>query len=385
MIKIVNKVDCCGCYACYNSCPKKCINMIKDEEGFEYPKVDESKCIKCKKCLNVCPIHNEIKGLNMSMKKAFACKSKDENIVKNSSSGGMFFELCKWTIQNEGIVFGVEITKDLNAIHSYANTLEECKKYMGSKYIQSNVSESYIEAEKFLKEGKYVLFTGTQCQIKGFKLFLRKDYEKLISVDVICHGVPSKVVFDSHIKLIEERKKVKVNNLKFRSKEFGWEDITFNYEGSKNDKNINFSIKGEDNKFLLGFLKNCYLRSSCYSCKSKKFTSGSDITLGDYWGIKDVHKEFYSEKGVSVIVINSSKGLEIVESLDIDIIETKLLDVLKYNPAIEKSSELTVRRKMFWKNFEKIGLDKSVEKAIKVSLKAKIKNKLLYEFSKLKK
>lgn len=197
MIKIQNKQDCCGCAACVQRCPKRCISMKEDNEGFLYPVVDESVCIDCGLCEKVCPIINRPEKL--PVKEVLAVKNRNEAERMASSSGGVFIALAKKTIEKGGVVFGAVFDENWEVMHTYAETLDEVKPMMGSKYLQSRIGNSFRDAEKFLKEGREVLFTGTPCQVTALHNYLRKDYLNLLSVDFLCHGVPSPGVWRKYL------------------------------------------------------------------------------------------------------------------------------------------------------------------------------------------
>ena len=235
MIEIKEKTDCCGCHACYNICPKNAIEMIEDEKGFKYPKINKEKCIECNLCIKVCPIINKKVMENNIM--AYACYNKNEEELKHSSSGGMFILLAKEILKRNGVVFGAYLDKNYNVQHGYIENKKDIKIFMGSKYVQSNIGETYRNVKYFLEKERYVLYTGTPCQIEGLKTYLGKDYDKLYTQDIICHGVPSPLVWE---KYKEYRKNMDKNNpikINFRDKNNGWNDFSMSFI-YKNDKYI---------------------------------------------------------------------------------------------------------------------------------------------------
>lgn len=223
MLQITNKQDCCGCYACIQKCPKQCIKMESDEEGFEYPIIDKEQCINCGLCNKVCPqttLSDSKQPINI-----YAIKHPDQEIQLQSSSGGAFSLIAEWVIQKGGIVFGAIFDDNWNVIHGYTESISGLEKLRMSKYVQSKIGLSFIHTENFLKRGKIVMFVGTPCQIHGLKLFLRKDYENLITVDFVCHGVPSPKIWETYL-----NKTAKLNNIQqisFRNKKLGWENYSF--------------------------------------------------------------------------------------------------------------------------------------------------------------
>lgn len=220
-----NKKLCNGCGTCSLKCPKDAIEMIEDSEGFLYPKIDQEKCIHCGLCEKVCSNFN---NSNYEMK-SYIVINKDEKELKISSSGGMFYLLAKYTIERGGIVFGVAYDENLNVIHKSATTIKDCKAFCGSKYVRSDLKNTYKETEEFLKAGKIVLYTGTACQLNGLKKYLVKEYDNLILCDILCHANPSPKVFKLYKSNIEKKYNKKIKDVKFRSKENGWRKSNTDY------------------------------------------------------------------------------------------------------------------------------------------------------------
>lgn len=335
MIQIKDKSLCCGCSACVQTCPKQCISLIADKEGFLYPQVNQELCIECGLCENVCPeLHQNEEKLPDYV---YAAKHSDETIRKESSSGGIFSLLADAVIDAGGVVFGARFDADWNVIHDYTETHEGLKAFRGSKYVQSKIGDSYKQAELFLKAERKVLFSGTPCQIAGLKKFLRKDYENLLAVDFICHGVPSPLVWQkyleetvahqcnknsvsSHSKSslpekdgLVNSEKMKIKAISFRNKNLGWKKYSFALTLSKaaatgKENTVSLSSIFHDNAYMQAFLDNLSLRPSCYRCPAKAGKSGSDITLGDFWGIEKIDPEVDDDKGCSLLAFNNVKA-----------------------------------------------------------------------------
>jgi coenzyme F420-reducing hydrogenase beta subunit len=264
--KIKRKEDCTGCYACSQICPDeiKCISMVKDNEGFWYPKVDYSKCIKCGLCVDVCPILNNKVVENTPV--AYACINKNKSIRLESSSGGLFSLIAEQVIEDGGVVFGAGFDENFEVMHSYIEKKNDIGKFRGSKYVQSKIGNTYKQAESFLKSGRKVLFTGTPCQIAGLKSFLGEPYIGLLCVDLVCHGVPSPDVFKKYIKYRNEKANSQVKRISFRRKDEGWKrfSVSFLFENdTEYRQNLNNDL------YMKAFLKNICLRPSCYECKFK--------------------------------------------------------------------------------------------------------------------
>lgn len=367
MINITKKEECCGCYSCTNICPKQCIEMNIDNEGFWYPKVDKDKCINCDLCVKVCPVINTPEKERNSIQ-AYACKNENEKERKESSSGGIFSLLCQEVINSKGVVFGAGFDENFDVIHSYSETIEGCNKFKGSKYVQSKIGETYKQAKEFLDNGRKVLFSGTQCQIKGLNLYLGRKYENLISLEIICHGVPSPKVFEKYKNLLSKRYESKIKNIKFRDKEKGWKTFSFVTEFENNEK---YSNTLKDDFFMLGFLKNIYLRPSCYNCAAKDFKSGSDFSLADYWGIQLIHPEFDDDKGVSLVLVNNLKGKRIFDSISqkMSFLETDLQHATKHNSCIIKSVKPNPNREKFFADMNNGDFMNSIIKYTKQNFK----------------
>ena len=217
MINIENKKECVGCAACENVCPRNAINMVEDEEGFVYPKINNKFCISCGLCENVCPMLNEKKESEI-LPKAYAAYNINEEIRIKSSSGGIFTEIAKSIIEKNGIIFSAIFDKEFNVLHEEITNEKDLEKARGSKYIQSLIGDCYKKAKQYLENGKYVLFTGTPCQIEGLYSFLKKDYENLYTQDLICHGVPSKILWKKYLEYRNDVDRDSLEKITFRDK-----------------------------------------------------------------------------------------------------------------------------------------------------------------------
>ena len=215
----LSKEKCTGCRACEQICPTKCIEMVSDKEGFAYPIKNEEKCIHCGLCKKGCPILNKIQN-NKENQEVYTLKNKDKNVVLDSSSGGAFTSIMQSFCDDNTVIFGVKFDENLKAVHDYVYNIKDAKIFKKSKYVQSNVRNTYEKAKEFLEEGKKVLYTGTPCQIAGLKKYLNKEYENLLLVDLICHGVPSQKVFDKYIEEIKNKYKKDIKSINFREKTY---------------------------------------------------------------------------------------------------------------------------------------------------------------------
>ena len=316
-----DKGDCCGCGACMNICPRNAIMMVEDECGFLYPRIDESLCVKCQRCTKVCAFqnHNETN----TPQKVYAATSKDNDVIMNSSSGGVFTTLAVYVIENGGIVFGAAFDSDWNVKHIAVKSKEQLRYIRGSKYTQSLTGTSFRQVRELLDAGRFVLYSGTPCQIAGLKGFLGKEYDNLLTVDLVCHGVPNNRMLRDYIKLLEKNEKGKIIKFTFRDKSIGWGKNGSVVIESSDGKRYKKKLWESASSYPYYFAASLIYRENCYKCKYAKKNRPGDITLGDYWGIEKQHPEYLKgqsgwdeRKGISVIIANTSRGIEVLNKLE---------------------------------------------------------------------
>ncbi|MDR3002496.1 MAG: Coenzyme F420 hydrogenase/dehydrogenase, beta subunit C-terminal domain [Fibromonadaceae bacterium] len=344
--------NCFGCRACEQKCNKNAITMQSNSEGFLYPSIDESLCNKCGLCEKICPAIEQ--GSERMPLKVYAAKNPNEEIRQQSSSGGIFTLLAEHIINKGGVVYGAKFNENWEVVHDYAETTEGLAAFRGSKYVQSNIGDTYKTAKDFLQTGRDVLFSGTPCQIAGLKAFLQKDYDNLITVDFVCHGVPSPLVWKKYLnELIDNVHHI--SSIKFRDKSIGWKIFCFavHFSPSADKNNLQIIEPLNINTYMKGFLRDLYLRPSCHNCPAKKLKSGSDITIADYWGIQKVLPEFDDDKGVSLVMINTERGKKIYDLLNKDDKETAYYDACAGNSTIEKSVLMPKKRAVFFERWQK--------------------------------
>ena len=345
MIKIIDKVQCCGCSACVQRCPKGCITMVQDEEGFFYPQVDAETCIDCGLCEKVCPILTS--KLSHEPLKVFAAKNPDDEIRKESSSGGIFTMLAESVIHEGGVVFGVRWSKEWNVEHSYTENIEGLKAFRGSKYVQSNINGSYLKAESFLKAGRKVLFSGTPCQIAGLKTFLRKEYDNLLSVECACHGVPSPGLWQKY--LSEVTKGRSVESIYHRDKRTGWRNYSVVIKFADGSE---ISELHDNNTWMRAFIKNLTLRPSCHQCAFKSFKSQADITLADLWGDRKLLPNQNEDKGITLVINRSHKASGVLNNVE-NIKDFTLQDVVPFNGALVIPPKQNSKRSEYMSRLQK--------------------------------
>ena len=339
------KKNCCGCSACAETCPVGCIEMKADSEGFSYPEIDADRCINCGKCNAVCPWQRKAEQ-EKEDKDCFAAFARDREVRRSSSSGGVFSLLAKSVIDNGGAVFGAAFDEKFKVVHTVAENEEDLAQFRGSKYVQSEIGDAYKKAELILAEGKTVLFTGTPCQIKGIKTYLGKDYDNLITQDIICHGVPSPAVFERYLEFVSPV----IKQVSFRDKKYGWHYFSMRIKGRR--KQVK---RLDEDVYLRLFLDNTTLRPSCYDCLMKKEESVADITLADCWNKSAVGATTRDDdKGLSLVIVNSKKGKTLFGNIGEDAICAEKVDTgraLKSQSAIDTSVAPNPKRAVFFEAF----------------------------------
>ena len=377
MIVLSSKLDCCGCNACVSSCPDNCIKLKPDSEGFEYIDIDVSTCTNCGKCDRTCPMNKERETGKDPV--AYAAWARNEEIRGVSSSGGVFSVLAQKTLAEAGVVFGAAFNEEMHLEHTYVDKTENLEALRGSKYLQSDIANSFIEVRAFLKAGRQVLFSGTPCQIAGLKNFLKQPYENLLTVEVVCHGVVSPKVFKAYKQLREKDNGSKTERIEFRNKKFGWK--IFSVVLSFANKKL-YSKKLSDDPYMRGFLRNLYLRPACHECQFSTIPRVSDIALGDFWGVYGINKDLDDDKGTSVVLAQTNKGKDFFESCKDELVvhDAKLSDAIKVNSAIVKSALPDKRRESFFRDFNKMPYEKVEKKYMRKDIFEFIKEKHLNIF-----
>lgn len=351
MLEIKEKQLCSGCHACVNVCPKQCIRMQADAEGFLYPEIDKMQCVGCHLCEKICPILNDKGYAQQSLQDAYAAYCKDDAVRMKSSSGGIFTLLAEQILEQGGVVFGAALTEDCRSVrHIGVETKEQLALLRGSKYVQSTIGMTYRDAKTFLDAGRLVFFTGTPCQIGGLYAYLRRNYDNLITQDLICHGVPSPKVWERYVELREQREGAKVTAASFRNKVSGWKvySLSLTFENGTTS-----AMTIQEDPYMKGFLADLYLRPSCHACAFKTTQRQADLTLADFWGVQNVLPMLDDNQGTSVVWLHSEKGRAIYEKIMPQLKSEKVAikQALVYNAAAVTSVPEPSGRKRFWAVF----------------------------------
>ena len=367
-IEINDRLDCCGCSACADACPKNCIEMVTDDEGFVYPEVDTSNCVGCSACLKACPVKQFRKSDNKYT--AFASINKDENVRKQSTSGGVFTPLAKAVIDNGGVVIGASFDVDFQVKHICVDSADDLHKFRSSKYVQSDTLGIYRQTEKLLKEGRTVMFSGTPCQVYALKIYLKKNYKNLITVDLFCHGVPSPKVWNKYLEFINPDNK-KIENISFRDKRISWEDYSLAVKYSDSET----ATFWKNDPFARGFGFSVFNRPYCSVCRLKSFPRQSDITLGDLWLVESIFPEMNDHRGVSLVMLNTDKGRMLFDSIRGSVTYKEIdADKLHYAyPVMGQPTKPHKNRAEFFAQLDTVPFDKLAMKCATVDRKHEYK------------
>lgn len=324
MIEIVSKVDCCGCTACYNICPKTAISMKPDQEGFLYPSVDKKKCIECGLCENVCPIINK-KEIASSKTEGYIIRVKNENILFESTSGGAFTVLAEYVLNQQGIVYGAGYDEKMKVVCKKAIEISQLQEMRGSKFVQSDLGFTYKEIKQELKNEKLVLFSGTPCQVNGLLSYLKGKPSNLICIDFVCRGVPSPGLWKNYVQYMEREYKSKMTGARFKHKTYGYHTTTMKVDFA-NGKTYYGS--GRVDPYMKAFVNELSSRPSCASCAFKGIERPSDITLFDCYEYSKITGKSDDDRGYSSIFVHTQKGKQLLKKIE-DSVECSQADVNK--------------------------------------------------------
>ena len=373
MIIINNKSHCTGCTACVTICPKSCIVLEADDEGFMYPRVMQEMCVDCGLCEKVCPVDKKIVELEKDSPCLYAAYHNNEKIRHDSSSGGIFSAIAEKVIEEGGTICGCVCDGNKLIKHTFIHKVEDLHKLRGSKYVQSSIEGVFSRIKEYLLNNTPVLFCGTPCQVAGLISFVpAKLQERLYTIDFICHGVPSPKVWDKYVKWQETVHNSHITDVSFRSKIKGW---TFSHMVLEFENSEQYSKSLERDKYLRGFLNDVTLRPSCYECSFKTVNRVSDLTLADFWGIKKVDPSMYRKDGVSLVLVQSKKGESLMMAIDSKITkkEEPLEKVTSININLQKSVVKPTNRELFFANIDKYDYKTLYSRFLSISMLTEMK------------
>ena len=370
-MQIVNeKSKCCGCTACVNSCPldENAISLSFDEEGFLYPVIDTDKCIECHACVKACFYHTGVIDIERISKNihSYAVVTKDTDLLNKSQSGGAFGEIARVIIEQKGVIYGAAVTDDGVVEHQRIEAVEELYKLHGSKYVQSQMKDAFFYVKKDLQLDRWVLFSGTPCQIMGLRKYLKKEYSNLVLVDIVCYGVPSPKLWEKFLESYVSKSKEKIKKIVFREKRLGWKVCKTVLEFA------NHKIVTDGWTRLWG--GGNALRPSCYQCKFSNLDRPGDLTIGDCWGIEKVYPNFVNEKGVSLLIANTKMGEAVFDKLknNVDFCKVDINSVLQ--PRLVEPTKQPKNREYFWCDYKSMESDEFFHKYTKKPIREIVRN-----------
>lgn len=340
--------------------------MEYDEEGFLYPTVDIALCVDCKLCEKICPntVRDNMASDTRTPQKVLAARNKNVKILESSSSGAIFLPIAEEILNQGGIVYGAEYDENLAVVHRGETTANGARKFCGSKYVQSDIRGIYREIKSYLHNGYPILFSGTPCQVEGLKQFLKKPYDNLLTVDILCHGVPSPMVFADYVNFIRKKSFGSLIGIFMKDKTYGWgyQNLRLYYDNGISEFNSIIS-----NLWLKIFYDHVAQRPSCHKCRFKNLYRPGDISIGDFWGIEKSHPEFTSSLGTSLLLINSANGAELWEKikLQFDYLESNIDECMQ--PVLQYSVPEPSDRSKFWEDYHKTGFCHTIMKRYRIS------------------
>lgn len=350
---LTEKVRCCGCGSCAVVCPKNCITMVADSEGFRYPVIDNAKCVHCGACEKACPIISHVPPNGAPS--ALGAQNTDDSVRQSSSSGGVFTALALDVFARGGRVCAAVYNSDFSVCHVIADSADQLSGMRGAKYAQSRAEYCFPEIRALLQKEIPVLFVGTPCQTAGLRAYLGREHEGLLIVDMVCHGVPSPKVWQQYLK---ERNSLDapgcaLRSVNLRSKSTGWSRYGYSVEMEYTDGTIHSTPQGQD-IFMRGFVSNLYLRPSCTECTFKGVQRCSDLTLGDYWGIWDQYPDFDDDKGTSLLLIHTEKGQDVWDRISVQFrcLDVTVQEAITQNPSSVRASIPHPNREEFFRGME---------------------------------
>lgn len=363
-MELCKPIDCTGCKACANACAKSAITFLADDEGFWYPKIDNSLCVKCGSCRAACP---QLQGKHANhaneQQKVYAAWIKNKQLRRQSTSGGAFTVLADGVLKNKGAVYGAGFDKDHRVIHKRICTKRELAQLRGSKYVQSDIGDTFQQVKRDLKAGKTVLFTGSPCQIDGLYALLKSRYEgQLYTVDLVCHGVPSPMIYEDYRRYMEKTYQSKISEIYFRDKTPGWSVFGMKIVFENGEV---YQKDTYNDPYIRGFLRELFLRASCHRCRYADTDRVADITLADFWGYKAENKKgFDDDKGISLVMINNANGSQLFKSVSSRLycMEKSLAEAVAGNRMLREPFPPAENRDRFWADYPRLSFEELAEK-----------------------
>ena len=358
--------NCCGCTACASICPKDAITMQPDEKGFLYPIIDKEKCVGCGLCEKTCDFNSpEHIHFNSEPIAAYGIKHNDENVRAASRSGGVFTAITDYVLSQGGCVFGACLSEDYEVKHIKCDTKEERDKLRGSKYVQSNLEGIFLQVKDELLKQKLVAFSGTGCHVAGLKSFLKKDYDNLITIDIVCHGVPSPGIWRDYVNHIK-KKYGYVHSFNFRDKSIlGWDMHIESFRVKKR--------KIISREYSSLFTDDYILRDSCFECRYTNMSRPGDFTIADFWGVDSFFETFNDNKGVSLLLVNSQKGKAIFDTTISNEVTALKCDNFNFkHKQLHEPTDKPNDYDIFWNDYKEEGFEYVLKKYGTGNIKKKL-------------
>lgn len=374
MIDKISVQECAICGACINACPVDAISLGKVHLDFRYPQINEDICIHCSQCEKACPILGNKGKPDEGYPVAFAAKSENAPMRMRSSSGGVFYELADQMLRDGGYVCGAVFDDEFHVEHILSDAKEDILRMMGSKYAQSDVGYCYRKVKDMLEKGCKVLFSGCPCQVAGLRTFLGKEYPNLVLVELICHGIPSDHMLQTYIGMQERKYGARLTRMEFRNKKKGWHNSSVRMEFGHHRT---YSKPIAADAYMNGFLGSVTLKPTCYQCHFRNFTAGSDIILGDFWGA-EVELPEDDNKGISAILVNSGKGMDIIDRCNLALTPANVETVIRYNKNLLCSAAPSPKRSSFYASADTNGLEEAIRRYLEESTIQKLKRQSRY-------
>jgi len=353
-----NREDCYGCSACQHICPQSAIGMNPDEEGFLYPNINEDLCVDCGRCTEICPVTHKGNYKKNDMPRFYVARHKSQEVLWQSTSGGAFTAISDVILRQNGVIYGADYDEDFHVLHQRAETPEKRDRMRISKYVQSDMGDTYIQIKADLQEGRMVLFTGTPCQAAGLRGFMGTSplMDRLFICDLICHSIPSPLIWEEYKQLLERENGGKLVSVQFRSKKDGWSRANSN-KGFLFTTDKSPEIQEDDRFYQLFFKVGAITRPSCSQCPFTDIHRVSDLTIADYWGIEKYSPEWFDPLGVSVIIVNSPKGADLFDQCQQELHseERPKEESLNEQKRLREPSQIPENRSLFWENYRRSG------------------------------